>query len=85
MGATRKEELASMYKTWTAAAIDPTLLARDLEAHLNEYADEVISVAYAIGQDHRVLAVYRAIDAASGAVQENAVSVAEQILDHSQA
>jgi hypothetical protein len=70
-----------MFKTWTTSAADAETAARDLEAHLNEFAEEVISVAYAVERGHHVLAVYREIEPmADGAV----VAVAEQIIDHAQ-
>ncbi len=73
-----------MYKTWTASHDDAETVARDLEVHLNEYAEEVISVAYSVDHRHHVLAVYRAIGPATEAQHEAAVSVAEQILDDAQ-
>lgn len=71
-----------MYKTWTGFADDAPTVARDLEAHLNEYAGEVVSVAYAVSDLHYVLAVYREVDAGHEASHEAAVSIAEQIIDH---
>ncbi len=73
-----------MYKTWTSSHDDAETVARDLEVHLNEYAEEVISVAYSVDDRHHVLAVYRAIGPATEAQHEAAVSVAEQILDDAQ-
>ena len=70
-----------MYKTWTGQSDDMDTLARNLEAHLNEYADEVVSVSYAVAGAHYVLAVYREIEMASDAREEAAVTVAEQIID----
>ncbi|GAC1321154.1 MAG: hypothetical protein NVSMB22_06320 [Chloroflexota bacterium] len=70
-----------MYKTWTAHAEDADALARSLEAHLNEFAEEVVSVSYAIGTDHCVLAVYRQIDAGTDVREEAAVTLAEKIID----
>ncbi|HLJ68894.1 MAG TPA: hypothetical protein VKX16_16175 [Chloroflexota bacterium] len=70
-----------MYRTWTASAEDAESLARALEAHLNEFAEEVISVGYAVTGSHHVLAVYRELE---GSLQAGAVvAVAEQILDES--
>lgn len=70
-----------MYKTWTAVGDDGDTVARDLEAHLNEFADEVVSVCYAVTGQHHVLAVYRAIEPVGEAAHEAAVSVAESIID----
>lgn len=72
-----------MYRTWTGSADDPETVARALEAHLNEFADVVISVAYAVDAGHHVLAVYTEIDAGGDRVEEAAVAVAEQIIDNS--
>ena len=72
-----------MYKTWVASAADEATVARGLEAHLNEFADEVISVCYSVAQEHHVLAVYRPIEP-TFAAQSEAVAVAENIIDHAQ-
>lgn len=68
-----------MFKSWYGSAGEMEILARQLEAHLNEFAEEVISVSYAVSGSHYVLAVYRELDVSSE--QEQAVSVAEQIID----
>ena len=70
-----------MYKCWTCQGKDAGEAARSLEAHLNEFAAEVISVAYAVEGLHYVLAVYRAVDAAAPAAEEAAVSAAEHIIE----
>jgi hypothetical protein len=73
-----------MFKTWTASSGDVESLARELEVHLNEFADEVISVAYAVTDRHHVLAVYRLIDLSIEDREEAAVSVAEHIIEGAQ-
>jgi hypothetical protein len=73
-----------MYKTWVASATDAETLARNLEIHLNEFASEVISVSYAVNDVHQVLAVYREIDMSVEQRAEEAVNVAEHILDGAQ-
>ena len=73
-----------MFKTWTASSGDVESLSRDLEVHLNEFADEVISVAYAVRDRHYVLAVYRAVELSIEDRQEVAVSVAEHIIEGAQ-
>jgi hypothetical protein len=70
-----------MYRTWTASAQDAESLARALEIHLNEFADAVLSVSYAVSQAHYVLVVYTPIDPTRLAEDEAAVAVAEQIID----
>jgi hypothetical protein len=69
------------FETWTSCNHDAESLARALEAHLNEFAERVISVAYAVTDLHYVLAVYEPVDAASSIAEEAAVTVAEQIID----
>ena len=73
-----------MFKSWTTSADDADTLARNVEAHLNEHADEVLSVSYAVADKHRALVVYRPIEAALGAPAEAAVTVAEHILEQNQ-
>jgi hypothetical protein len=73
-----------MFKTWTASAGDVESLSRELEVHLNEFADEVISVAYAVSDRHHVLAVYRPVELSIEDRQEVAVSVAEHIIEGAQ-
>ena len=72
-----------MYKTWTASAGKPEQLARAVELHLNEYAGEVIAVAYAVSDRHYALVVYRELDARAFQDAESAVAVAEHIIDES--
>lgn len=71
-----------MYRTWTASGEDASRLARELETHLNEYAGEIVTVAYAVDRLHHVLVVYTAIDMAAEAGEE-AVAAAESIIDES--
>lgn len=73
-----------MYKTWTDSASDCQSLARSLEAHLNEYAAEIVSVSYAVADAHYVLAVYREIEPELQAQEEEAVTLAAQIIDQAQ-
>jgi hypothetical protein len=73
-----------MYRTWVFSAPDAESLARNLEIHINEFADEVVSVSYSVHTDHHVLVVYRAIETTSRERQEAAVSVAEHIIDEAQ-
>ena len=73
-----------MYKSWCASAADQHTLSRDLEAHLNEYAQEVVSVSYAISRRHYVLAVYKPVEPGALRVEEAAVSEAELIIDQLQ-
>jgi hypothetical protein len=75
------QEPSHMFKTWTSSALDAETVARDLEAHLNEFAEEVVSVAYAVDSGHHVLAVYREIEPLADVA---VVAVAEQIIDHAQ-
>ncbi|MGI8826966.1 MAG: hypothetical protein ACR2JC_15240 [Chloroflexota bacterium] len=70
-----------MYKTWTGEAANAESLARNLEAHLNEHAAEVIAVSYAVAGSHHVLAVYRELDGALDVHEEAAVTLAEQIIE----
>ena len=73
-----------MYKAWSASADDGGTLARGLEAHLNEFAHEVVSVSYSVDTHHHVLAVYRPVGITTALADEAAVTVAEQILDHAE-
>jgi hypothetical protein len=70
-----------MFKAWTASSRDIESLARDLEAHLNEFADEVVSVAYSVTDRHHVLALYKQIELFSDDRQEVAVAEAEHIIE----
>ncbi len=69
-----------MYRAWSVSANDPSLLARLLEAHLNEFAAEVITVGYAVTDAHHALAVYRALEAAHEPGVEAALAAAENIV-----
>ncbi|GAC1403354.1 MAG: hypothetical protein NVSMB52_17360 [Chloroflexota bacterium] len=73
-----------MYKTWTFSADNSDVLARALEAHLNEFAQEVVDVSYAISDRHYVLATYIEIILPGAPAEGGAVAVAEQILDEAQ-
>lgn len=70
-----------MFKTWASSSSEIESLTRDLEAHLNEFADEVISVAYAVTDRHFVLAVYRRVELSIEDRQEVAISEAEHIIE----
>jgi hypothetical protein len=74
-----------MYRTWVFSADDAESLARSLEIHINEFADEIVSVSYSVDTLHHVLVVYREIEAANMERAEAAVSVAEHIIDEAQA
>jgi hypothetical protein len=70
-----------MYRSWTCSGEDGKSVARALEAHVNEFADEIVSVSYAVDREHHVLVVYREV----GGLDEEpaqAVAVAEQIIDN---
>jgi hypothetical protein len=73
-------EAPFMYRSWTCSGENGESVARSLEAHLNEFAGEVVSVSYAVDETHYVLVVYRAI---AGLTEAPAIAVAEaeQILD----
>ena len=68
-----------MFRVWTSDDDDIDRLARELEAHLNEFADEVLSVSYAVDGVHRVLAVYRAVELTAESAE--AVAQAEEIVE----
>lgn len=70
-----------MYKTWTGSSTELDTLARDLEAHLNEYADEVVGLGYAVTDAHHVLVVYKLVEADMHHRGEVAVSEAEHIIE----
>ena len=72
-----------MFKSWTTSADDAESLARNVEAHLNEHAEEVVSVSYAVTDKHRALLVYRPVEPTLGE-QVVAVTVAEHILEQNQ-
>jgi DNA-binding winged helix-turn-helix (wHTH) protein len=60
-------------------------LSRSLEAHLNEFAEDVVSVGYAVdGGLHSVLLVYRPVEASGDGELEAVVSVSEEIVDQAQ-
>lgn len=69
-----------MYKTWSTSAGDAGNLAQSLEAHLNEFAEDIVSVSYAVDGEHHVLVVYRPVEITLESADE-AVAVAEQIID----
>ena len=61
-------------------------MARAIESHLNEFAERVLSVGYAIdGTRHHALVVYEALEPAVDSRMEAAVSVAEAIVEEAQA
>jgi hypothetical protein len=70
-----------MFKTWTASSREIESLTRDMEAHLNEFAGEVVSVAYAVTDRHHVLALYKSVELSSDDRQEVAVTEAEHIIE----
>ncbi|HEY8685808.1 MAG TPA: hypothetical protein VIO57_09395 [Chloroflexota bacterium] len=70
-----------MFKTWTASSREIESLTRDMEAHLNEFADEVVSVGYAVTDRHHVLALYKSVELSSDDRQEVAVTEAEHIIE----
>lgn len=70
-----------MFKAWTGSAGDAETLARSLEAHLNEFAAQVVSIGYAVAGGHHALVVYRSIDMSESEPTQTAVEVAESILD----
>ena len=75
-----------MFKTWTGSDEDPESLARAVEGHLNEFAQVVVSVGYAIADTrHHVLLVYEGVEAAQDDRMEAAVSIAEEIVEEAQA
>jgi hypothetical protein len=71
-----------MLKAWSTSAPDGETLARAVEAHLNEYADEVVAVAYALDKRHHVLAIYRPLEGEMGA--EVALAMAERVITEAQ-
>ena len=71
-----------MFNTWTDSDDDAESLARKLEGHLNEYAEDVISVSYSVdGGRHHVLAVYRPVELFEDGQMEAVVSIAESIVE----
>lgn len=76
-----------MFKTWAISGEELPALARAVEGHLNEFAEEVISVSYAIAADdqHHVLVVYRPVELEHDASLEAAVSIAEDIVESASA
>lgn len=74
-----------MFKTWTDSNEELESLAKSLEGHLNENAEEVISVGYAVADGrHFVLAVYLAVEPNGDRRMEAAVDLAEGILEQAQ-
>ena len=73
-----------MFQVWTGSSHDPAALARQLEAHLNEFAAEVVSVSYSVAGKHFALAVYRPIETWPDDSMEAAVSIAEEIVADAQ-
>jgi hypothetical protein len=79
-----REEVKSMYKAWNASATSGALLARQLEAHLNEHASEVLSVSYSVAGEHFVLVVYRPVEIWEAATELAAIESATHIIEESQ-
>ena len=73
-----------MFKTWSASGEDGETLARGLEAHLNEYAEELLGIGYAVGRRHYVLAVYKPAGM-TDPEEAAAVTVAAQIIGQAHA
>lgn len=75
-----------MFKTWTASDEDAESLAREVEGHLNEFAERVISVGYAVAEGrHHAMVVYEAVAPSEDGHMEAAVSIAEDIVERAQA
>jgi hypothetical protein len=74
----------SMFKVWTGSDADADSLARQLEAHLNEFAAEVVAISYSVADDHFVMAVYRPVEVSVDDRMEAAVGVAEDIVSDAQ-
>ncbi len=74
-----------MFKTWTASHADAVALAEILEAYLNEFAEKVISVGYAVtDEQHQVMVVYQVLESAKDDRMEAAVTLAEDIVGQAQ-
>jgi hypothetical protein len=73
-----------MFSVWTASDDDPDALARRLEAHLNEFAADVLAVSYSVASQHFVMAVYRRVEASTEDRLEAAVGIAEDIVSDAQ-
>jgi hypothetical protein len=73
-----------MFKVWTASDSDPEALARRLQAHLNEFAADVLDIGYSVAERHFVLAVYRQLEASEDDHVEAAVDIAEEIVGDAQ-
>ncbi len=74
-----------MFKTWTASHEEAAALAEILEAYLNEFAEKVISVGYAVTDErHQVMVVYQVLEAAKDDRMEAAVTLAENIVEQAQ-
>lgn len=70
-----------MYRAWTASADDPEELARAVEVHLNEFAEEIISVAYAVDRNHHVFVVYRPIEVEVAEAAAEVLATADALLE----
>mgnify|MGYP007001847817 CR=1 FL=1 len=75
-----------MFKTWTATDDDLDTMARAVEGHLNEFAEEVVSVSYAIAEaKHHVLVVHRPVNLdLNDEAMEAVLTVAEEIVEQAQ-
>ncbi len=74
-----------MLKTWTASHHDAAALAEILEAYLNEFAETVLSVGYAVTDErHQVMVVYQVLEAAKDDRTEAAVTLAVDIVEQAQ-
>lgn len=74
-----------MYRAWTASAEQAEDLSRAVEVHLNEFADEIISVAYAVYDGHHALVVYRPIEVDTTDLAAEAVASAGALLEEPRA
>ena len=74
-----------MFKAWAHSDVDRDSLVKELEHHLNEHAEEVISVSFAVSGGFHVLAVYREVESGLEGAAEAAVDVAEEIIEQAQA
>lgn len=72
----------AVYQVWTASAESAEALEHKLEVQLNEFAEEVVSVSYAVTDSggHHVLLVYRGIASGTGLRAAVAAEVAEESL-----
>src|SRR5262245_35773685 len=74
----------NVFEVWTAEDDNAEDLARRLEARLNEYAAQVISVSYTVADKHFVMAVYQPVQPLDDDALEAAVEVAEEIVAQAQ-